>query len=422
MADFCQSPEVVTLHNLIQVSDAEMERNTTRIIESLPDMQAGSLAVAIPVRLGDFGQPAMRRILHLLQMGDLVNRVVLVLNGASAEDHLRIVSNSTLNPGRFDILWAESPNIAELSRLMQARLGKKIGSGKGSACWLAAGYAAVCPDIRVLAFQDADVESYTTAMIARLCRPLLDPRNGMDFAKAYYARVGDRMYGRVTRQFLFPFLEAAQKVFPESRFMRLLRSLRYPLSGEVALSAHLLREMPFHTGWSLELGMLWSICLHNWTVRSCQVEVADDYRHRHHPVDCADTGRQSLSKMAAGLAVSLFSMLEHEGYPLTRWHHNAFLTSFEQCAQTLHRAYRLDATHNDLGWDDGLESSAQSTFLNSVKCAMTSAHEVSAADAVMPAWKWVLEEVPEAEALLRAATKVPHWSKGRTNNSEAMVS
>lgn len=408
MADFCQSPEIATIHNLRQMSDEEMVRQTACLANSLSMQQASALAVVIPVRFGDFGQPALQRILHLLQHGQLADRVILVLNGASADDYRRALSGAAFCDGKVEILWAESPHLHTLNCLMETRMGKGIGGGKGAACWLAAGYAATCPGLQVLAFQDADVESYSPAMTARLCKPLLDRSNGMDFAKGYYARTGDRLYGRVTRQFLYPFLQAAQTLFPESGYIRLLRALRYLLSGEVALSAELLREMPFHTGWSLELGMLWSIHRANLAPRSCQVEIADDYRHRHHPVESADLRKQSLRRMATGLAVSLFRLLEQEGHSVTSWHHNAFLAKFEHFAEKLHLAYRMDAKHNDLDWDEEAESAARRTFLESVRAAMTSPYEAGAADTTLPAWKSVLQAVPEAEDLLRAATAKPN--------------
>lgn len=405
MADFCQNPDLVTIHNLRRMTDAEMELKATCQLHRFSRREGGSVAVAVPLHLRDFGQPSMRRILHLLQQGQLVNRVILVLNGASADDCARVLSGFAVDADRFRILWAESPEIVELDRLMKARLGMGTGAGKGTACWLAAGYATLDREIAVLAFHDADVENYTTAMTARLVEPLLNRDNSMDIAKAFYARVGDRMYGRVTRQFLTPFVDAALKLFPQSAYMRLLRSLRYPLSGEVALSSDMLRQMPFYTGWSLELGMLWSIHRHQWTSRFCQVEIADDYRHRHHPVSCDDSRKQSLEKMATALANTLFRILEQEGNPVTTWHRNAFLRHFERSGFDYLCAYRIDATHNDLEWDENREYSAQTAFLNRVKAAMTTTGDAFTSDILLPPWERVLAEVPEAESLLRRATR-----------------
>ena len=84
-------------------------------------------------------------------------------------------------------------------------VGLYVGErGKGRACWLAIGYLLAEERVEYIAFQDADVVNCKREMLARLVLPTLDPTVDYDFVKGYYARVSDRLHGRVTRLLLTP--------------------------------------------------------------------------------------------------------------------------------------------------------------------------------------------------------------------------
>ena len=64
----------------------------------------------------------------------------------------------------------------------------------------------------VVATHDSDILSYHRDMLHRLCLPTMHPNLSYQFAKSYYGRVSDRMYGRVTRLFVAPLLRATAAV------------------------------------------------------------------------------------------------------------------------------------------------------------------------------------------------------------------
>ena len=106
------------------------------------------------------------------------------------------------------ILWSESEPVSDFLKEMEAS-GLFIGvPGKGRACWLALGHILAEERVEYVAFQDADVVNFRREMLARLVLPAIDPTIDFDFVKGYYARVSDRLHGRVTRLLLSPLLAA----------------------------------------------------------------------------------------------------------------------------------------------------------------------------------------------------------------------
>ena len=72
-------------------------------------------------------------------------------------------------------------------------------------------------------------------MLGRLVLPALEPTVDFDFVKAYYARVSDRLHGRVTRLLLTPLLAAFTRLIGKDPYIGYLASFRYALSGEFTI-------------------------------------------------------------------------------------------------------------------------------------------------------------------------------------------
>src|SRR5204863_692618 len=111
-----------------------------------------------------------------------------------------------------------------------------VPAGKGRN--VAAAFAHLAgSDCAIVATQDCDVASFRRADLARLCYAVAHPQLGYRFAKMYYSRVTDRLYGRVSRLFLAPLLHAVVRVAGHQPLVDYLLSFRYPLAGEVALTS-----------------------------------------------------------------------------------------------------------------------------------------------------------------------------------------
>ncbi|MGQ9834604.1 MAG: hypothetical protein ACUVRQ_01240, partial [Thermoanaerobaculaceae bacterium] len=96
----------------------------------------------------------------------------------------------------------------ELVAVFIPRLARKMGTES---------FDGICRELKEVAFvnlvhaitlHDADILTYTWDLLANWVTPLLRPSLEFDFAKAYYARFSSTPYGRVTRLFIWPLLQA----------------------------------------------------------------------------------------------------------------------------------------------------------------------------------------------------------------------
>jgi glucosyl-3-phosphoglycerate synthase len=125
----------------------------------------------------------------------------------------------------------------------------RVARGKGDALWRS--LSIVASDIVV--WLDADVTNFEPNFITRLLEPLLCDE-GVLLTKGFYDRpidVDGRLQptggARVTELVVRPLLNL---FYPE------LTAFIQPLSGEYAGSTHALKQLPFFTGYGVEIGLL----------------------------------------------------------------------------------------------------------------------------------------------------------------------
>jgi glucosyl-3-phosphoglycerate synthase len=170
--------------------------------------------------------------------------------------------------------------------------------GKGDAMWRALSVI----DSEVVCFLDADNEDlrphFATGLIGALC---CEP--GVCFAKAFYRRPltppggeGGDAGGRVNRLMARP---ALALLYPE------LAWIRQPLAGEVAARLQTLEEVPFATGYGVEIAMLLDVCRSHGVEGIAQVDL-DEHRHRHQTLS-------ELEPMAATVLATIARRLRDEG-------------------------------------------------------------------------------------------------------------
>ena len=103
-------------------------------------------------------------------------------------------------------------------------------------------------DCDLIALHDCDIVNYDRRMLARLCYPVVHPHLEFEFCKGFYARVTDRMHGRVTRLFMTPLIRSMEGMAPGAPFLQFLDSFRYPLAGEFAMDISILPSQPGSRG------------------------------------------------------------------------------------------------------------------------------------------------------------------------------
>ncbi len=169
--------------------------------------------------------------------------------------------------------------------------------GKGDNLWR--GLTAATGDI--VCFLDGDSADFGPHFVHRLIAPLREP--GVTYVKGFYRRpwrgdghVSPTGGGRVTTLLARPLL---RRFYPE------LAWLEQPLAGEMAARRWLFEEMPFATGYGLEIGLLIDIYRR---VGPAGIRQADLHsrQNRHRPLE-------ELAPMSDAILESLTARLVEEG-------------------------------------------------------------------------------------------------------------
>lgn len=303
MADFAQSGLISTLQRLNDGHIATIEKELEEFAREK------SIGLILPCHVGDLERPALAHIQAELAKADFLSVIVLSVNGIEAADFER----------RFGARFA--------GRGSPCVLFNPPGGGKGQNVLQAV--RLLCKqECDVIVTQDCDVASFRRGDLARLCYPVANPELGFRYAKAYYSRVTDRLYGRVSRLFLTPLLHAVIRVAGHHPLIDFLLSFRYPLAGEIAMTRQIAADLPFSDGWGLEIGQLCEVFRRVDPRDVCQVDGGSGYDHKHQPATTA------LAQMAAQIARELFTQLASEGLPSGPDFQSAVL-----------KAYRREADH-----------------------------------------------------------------------------
>jgi glucosyl-3-phosphoglycerate synthase len=327
------------------------------------------IALVLPCHADELKRPALEGILQQISTAKFVAQVVIPINGLDSEGHDRarayFADRLALN---HRILWAD-PITAFIP---------EFKPGKGSNVWLAVGSLAKDRTCSVILTADADVTTFRLEMLARLAFAVASPEMGYTFAKSYYPRVTDRIYGRVSRLFFAPLLQAIVRTTGHHPLLDFLRSFRYPLAGECALTLDLAKSLPFETGWGLEVGTLCEVFRRMDPRQICQVDVGGRYDHKHQALGNGETG---LVKMCREIAITLFGHLAIEGILIDTGFIQAVGSSYRrEAAEAVRRSAAL-ARINALQYALEEEQKAVELFADALRGVSAAAPE-----STLPAW------------------------------------
>jgi glucosyl-3-phosphoglycerate synthase len=225
-----------------------------------------------------------------------------------------------------------------------------------------------------------------------------------DFCKGYYARVTDRMHGRVTRLFMTPLIRALEGMAPGTPFLHYLDSFRYALAGEFAMDIDLARVNRIPADWGLEVGVLAEVFRNCAVARTCQVDLTDNYEHKHQSLSTNDPSK-GLSRMTADIAKSLFSTLAAEGVVFSADHFRSLEVRYVRMAQDTIARYYADAMLNGLKFDRHAEEMAVAVFAKSLRAAADEFILEPRGLPLIPNWNRVLAAIPEFFELLQDAAE-----------------
>ncbi|MBI3697668.1 MAG: glycosyl transferase [Acidobacteria bacterium] len=398
MSDFYQTGEVATLHSLDQDGLERLEGELEKLAETNP------IALVLPALYSEFEGPAMKRIRAELARVRYLQQIVVTLGRADEEQFEAARSFFDDFPHPVTFIWNSGERIQDLYQMLENN-GLPVGEdGKGRSCWMAYGYVLASGLCNVIALHDCDILNYNRRLLARLCYPVANPNVGFDFCKGYYARVTDRMHGRVTRLFVTPLVRSLLSLVGNQPFLRYLDSFRYPLAGEFAMRSDLARANRIPGDWGLEVGVLAEVYRNRSVKRVCQADLSDNYEHKHQPLSEDDPGK-GLMRMACDIAKTLFRVMGSEGTVFTESMLRTLQVHYVRTAEdTIHRYY-ADARLNGLKFDRHEEEQAVAAFACSLRLAADCYVQDPLGKPLIPNWNRVVSAIPDFLELLLDAVQ-----------------
>ena len=260
--------------------------------------------VIIPIIESDLKNQVTAGIVSELNHCRFLSKVFIALSAKNQETYQEAVKafNSFTVP--HEIIWCDNPKVSKvLDELKSKGLDVTGLRGKGKDVWIAMGIASL--ELHAFVIHDADILNYSRMLPAKMLYPVVEPKLDFFFSKGYYARINlqnRKMYGRITRLFMNPVLEAMQeKLQHKSRFVSYLQSFSYQLSGEIAIYSDLAMRLRIPCDWGFEVGLLAELYRNASHARICEVDLGF-YDHKHKEVidsGLVKTAEDCLSNFAA---------------------------------------------------------------------------------------------------------------------------
>jgi len=396
MGDFYQTESFSTLHRLNRKNVGQLEEQLQEFCETRP------IALVLPCLYTELKGKALKLILKQLKEVRYLNEIVITLGKANEKEFKHAQEFFSVLPDNHKIIWDDGDRMTAIFNLLEES-GLDIGEpGKGRAAWIAYGYVLAGETSEVIVLHDCDIITYSRELLARLCYPLANPNMDYEFCKGYYSRVTDRMYGRVTRLFISPVIRALKKIFGHLPFLVYLDGFRYPLAGEFSMKTDLVRVNRIPADWGLEVGSLAEVFRNVSLKRICQVDLADNYEHKHQRLS-QDGEIGGLLKMCADISKSLFRTLSSEGVTFSESIFNTLLVTYLKIAQDTIKMYEDDAAINGLIFDRHAEALAVETFARGIRIASRQFLENPLGSQLIPNWSRVTSAIPDILDMLKDA-------------------
>jgi glucosyl-3-phosphoglycerate synthase len=214
-----------------------------------------------------------------------------------------------------------------------------------------------------------------------------------DYCKGYYSRVTDRLHGRATRLLVTPLIRSLEKIIGYIPILTFFDSFRYPLAG-FAMDLDLARLIRIPGDWGIEVGVLAEVYRNTSLRRICQVDIAENYEHKHQDLSPEDASK-GLYKMCVDICKSIFRTLASEGIVFSDGFFKTLVATYVNTAQDMLKRYEDDAAINSLFFDRHEESLAVETFTNGIRKAAEIITEDPLGVPLISSWDRVTSAIPD---------------------------
>lgn len=398
MSDFYQTGVVATLHRLGKLNLEKIEADLTWYTQERP------IALVLPSLYSELEGDALKGIVRELREVKYIKEIVITLGPASEEEFKLAKEFFSVLPQKIRIVWNTGQRISEIYKSIEAAELPIGEPGKGRSAWMAYGYIISLREFHAIALHDCDILTYSRDLLARLCYPVTNPNLNYDFCKGFYSRVTDRLHGRMTRILVTPLIRSLQKILGYLPILVFFDSFRYPLAGEFSMDVDLARVNRIPGDWGLEVGVLAEVYRNTSPRRVCQVDIAENYDHKHQELSAEDATK-GLHKMALDICKSLFRTLASEGIVFSDGFFKTLFPTYVRTAQDMLKRYEDDAAINGLFFDRHEESLAVETFTNGIKEAAQIITEDPLGVPLIASWDRVTSAIPDILGRIKQAVE-----------------
>ncbi len=391
MADFHQNGTIATLHNLTDRPVEELEERLVHYAKKRP------MTLVLPSLFSELEGGALKNIVQELKDVPYLKKIVIGLDQADEKQFEYAKEFFSVLPQDHVILWNDGPRLRGIDAQLSKHSLSPPQPGKGRNVWYCLGYIMAANDgTKVVGLHDCDILTYGRTMLARLMYPVANPNFSYVLSKGYYPRVADdKMNGRVVRLLVTPFLNSLMKVYGFDPYINYLRGFRYPLSGEFAMDIDVLPDLRIPSDWGLEIGILSEIRRNYANKMVCQVDLADNYDHKHQIIS-EDDKTQGLSRMSIDIILSIFRKLATNGTTISRPQIRALKATYLRHAFDMIEMYKDDATMNGLDYSVHDEERTVELFAkNIIEAGERYTEDPQDNSAFVPRWNRVNNALPD---------------------------
>lgn len=399
MADFHQNGIITTLHNLTDRPIEELEAELMRFSRQRP------MALILPSLYSELQTEALPNIVNELRQVPYLSQIVIGLDRADREQYRHALQFFEVLPQQHCVLWNDGPRLREIDEELQAQGLAPKEPGKGRNVWYCMGYTLASGKSESVALHDCDILTYQRDQLARLIYPVANPLFNYEFCKGYYARVANnRINGRVSRLLVTPLIRALKVVLGESEYLNYMDSYRYVLAGEFSFRRDVLNDIRIPSDWGLEVGVLSEMHRNYANNRLCQVDIADNYDHKHQELSVEDR-QKGLSRMSIDIAKALFRKLATQGNVFSHETFRTLKATYYRIALDFVETYRNDALMNGLDFDIHEEELAVELFARNILEAGTVFLSKPMETPFIPSWNRVVAAMPDIFERLEEAVR-----------------
>ena len=170
------------------------------------------------------------------------------------------------------------------------------------------------------------------------------------------------------------------------------------------MTTELARANRIPADWGLEVGVLAEVYRNCSLKRICQVELVDNYDHKHQVLSEQDP-TLGLHRMVRDIAASLIRNLASYGVEFESGFLNTLIAAYVRTAQDSIARYSDDAKLNGLAFDRHEEEVAVETFSGALRAAGLDFVRDPMGSPQIPNWSRVISALPDFLEELRIAVE-----------------